>query len=481
MQKAISRTLLASASFAAILSTTPYATPGLAADGIELIGFGARQKAVAGADVADSVDAMSMSINPAGIVGMERQYQFGISAEMPVRGYEASGPLVVLAPGDVQSGRPIFPVPNSANVSPIDAESAWGTVSYGNGGINTSYGMGNFKPPIYAPAFPLPGVASPLIGPSAGGPFGGGFAGIDYEQAFFSVVYAHKIGAVTLGLAPTLAAQTLNIQGIKTLAPWSSDPYHLSDNGYDYSFGGGIRLGLLYEITKGLRFGAGGATPMFMTQFGKYAGAIGQHGKLDVPADVTAGFAYDLLPELTIMVDWKHIFYSGVPAFGNPSTPIGLGALGSFGGPGFGWRDTDSEAFGVEWRATKQLTLRAGYRHSSAMIGSQDVTLNVLAPAITAHHATGGFKYELTKNSSIDFAAVYAFKNTLSGQENAPYAAFAYALPSPPYPVSSFPVVVPPHYGAGTNVTASLSGLELSLSYTYKFDAGDNSWIPTHF
>jgi hypothetical protein len=40
---------------------------------------------------------------------------------------------------------------------------------------------------------------------------------------------------------------------------------------------------------------------------------------------------------------------------------------------------------------------------------------------------------------------------------------------------------VPPHYGAGTNVTASLSGLELSLSYTYKFDPGDDSWIPNHF
>jgi long-chain fatty acid transport protein len=114
------------------------------------------------------------------------------------------------------------------------------------------------------------------------------------------------------------------------------------------------------------------------------------------------------------------------------------------------------------------------------MIGSQDVTLNVLAPAITEHHATGGFKYELTKNSSIDFAAVYAFKNTLSGQEAVPYVAFAYAIPAG-LGGGSLPVVVPPHYGVGTNVTASLSGLELSLSYTYKFDAGDNAWIPSHF
>ncbi len=472
MQHICRRALLASFSVAALVA----ANPGFAADGIELIGYGARQKAVAGADVADSVDAMSMSINPAGIVGLPRQYQFGITALLPVRSYDASGPLVVVAPGDVQSGRPIFPVPNSADIEPIDAESAWGTVSYGNGGINTAYGMGNFKPPIYAPAFPVPGVASPLIAPSAGGPFGGGFAGIDYQQEFFSFVYARKFGAVTIGFAPTLVAQSLNIQGLKTLAPFSSDPYHLSDNGYDYSFGGGFRIGLQYEIMKGLRFGASGSTPMFMTAFDKYAGAIGDHGKLDIPADVTAGFAFDIHPNVTLMVDWKHIFYSAVPALGNSSFPIYPGALGSYGGPGFGWRDTDAEAFGVEWRATKQLTLRAGYRHTSPMIGSQDITLNVLAPAITAHHVTGGFKYELTKNSSIDFATVYAFKNSVSGPEAVPYTAFSYALPT-----GNFPVVVPPHYGPGTNVTASLSGLEFSVSYTYKFDAGDRSWIPTHF
>jgi len=472
MQQTIRRALLASLSLA-VLAASDRAS---AADGIELIGYGARQKALAGADLADSRDAMSLAVNPAGMVGLDRQYQFGISALLPDRGYEASGPLSVLAPGDVRSGRPIFPVPNSASVTPIDAESAWGQVSYGNGGINTSYDTGHFKPPVFAPAFPAPGVTSPLLMPSFGGPFGGGYAGVDYEQEFFSLVYARKFGPVTIGLAPTLAVQALNAQGLKTLAPWSRDPYHLSDNGYDYSFGGGIRLGLQYEILKGLRLGLAGQTPMFMTPFGKYAGLIGDHGKMDIPANVSAGLAYDVTPDLTVMVDWKHIFYSAVPALGNSSFPITPNSFGSFGGPGLGWRDVDVEAFGVEWRATKQLTLRVGYNHASNMIGPQDIWLNVLAPAISAHHVAGGFKYELTKNSSIDFATVYAFKNSVSGPEAAPYAAFAYATPG-----GAFPVVVPPHYTPGTKVTASLSGLEFSISYTYKFDAGDNSWIPTHF
>jgi long-chain fatty acid transport protein len=474
MSQDFRRALVVSLSVACILP----AEAGLAAEGIELIGYGARQKALAGSDVADSKDAMSMAVNPAGIVGMERQYQFGISALLPDRGYQASGPLSVVAPGDVKSGRPIFPVPNNANVQPIDAESAWGTVSYGNGGINTAYDWGHYKPPVYAPSLSVGQfkLSGPLVSPSFGGPLGGGFAGIDLQQQFFSVVYARKFGPVTIGFAPTLAGQALNVQGIKTFAPYSWDPYHLSDNGYDYSFGGGIRLGLQYDITRELRLGVAGSTPMFMTQFGKYAGAIANHGKMDIPAEVSVGLAYDILPNVTVMVDWKHIFYSAVPALGNPTFPIFYGTLGAYGGLGFGWRDTDAEAFGVEWRATKDLTLRLGYNHTSPMIGSQDVTLNVLAPAISEHHIAGGFKYELTKNSSIDFATVYAFKNSVSGPENVPFARFAYNTP-----FGSVPVAVPPHYAAGTNITDSLSGIEFSVSYTYKFDLGDNSFIPTHF
>ena len=87
-----------SSSFASIvmMALLP-ASQSLAAEGIELVGYGARQKALAGADVADSRDAMSMSINPAGIVGLDSQFQAGLTLLFPDRGYEATGPLVILS------------------------------------------------------------------------------------------------------------------------------------------------------------------------------------------------------------------------------------------------------------------------------------------------------------------------------------------------------------------------------------------------
>ncbi|ARN81335.1 OmpP1/FadL family transporter [Methylocystis bryophila] len=464
----------ASLAYIALASLLP-ASQSYAAEGIELIGYGARQKALAGGDIADSRDAMSMSINPAGIAGLDNQFQAGGTLLLPDRGYEATGPLVIVAPGYVKSGEPVFPVPNGGLIRRIDDESAWGVVVFGNGGINTSYSFNNYKPAIRAPNVTLPPglggftLTGPLIVPSFGGPFGDGPAGIDLRQVFVSLDYARSFGPVKIGVAPTIATQILNIQGLQTFYPYSWDPYHLSNNGYDWSFGGGLRVGLEYSILPNLRIALAGATPMWMTSFSKYAGALADHGNLDVPASVNAGLAFDPMPDLTLMAGWRHIFYHEVHSLGASSFPIFYGQLGSFGGPGLGWRDTDMASIGLEWRALKPLTLRLGYAYATPMIGGQDVTLNVLAPAISRNHISGGFKYEIDKNQSIDFATVYAFKSTVSGPENQFYSSFAYTLPAL-LGGGSIPVTVPPALNPYTKVTAWLSGLELSLSWTYKFD-----------
>jgi long-chain fatty acid transport protein len=452
----------------ALLATT--VAPALAAEGTFLIGYGTRQKSLGGADTADSRDAMSQSVNPAGIAGMGRVWQFGGSLILPERGYSAYGQPHFVAPGDARSGRAVFPVPHSASVYPLDADSSIGMSSYANGGINTAYSIGYAKSPIVANG---PGGLTALVSPSRGGVFGGGFSGIDLQQDFISVTYARKFGPVSIGVAPTFAVQMLNLQGLANYAPYSVNPGAVSDNGYDWSFGGGLRAGLEWRITDKLRFGAAGTTPMFMSAFSKYAGIIEGGGRLDIPASLRAGFAYDVTPDVTVMADWRHIFYSAVSAIGNSTGPVTVGTVGSVGGPGFGWRDTDSEGFGVEWRGAfmPALTLRAGYRHSSNPIPSEQITVNILGPAVSAHHLTGGFSYQITKNSSFDFGTVYAFKNSVSGFE---------ALPAATANFGPFTVRQLPTYNSNAVVTGWLRGLEFSASWTYKFDPGDESWFPRH-
>lgn len=421
-----------------------------AADGYFMIGYGPRQKALGGAGVADQRDAMAISANPAGIVGLERQFQQGMTVVNGERGYYTSGTPRVVAPGYVESGRPWFPIPNAGYIQPIDENSAWSVAGYANGGINTSYDWGHWHAP-------------------SGGPLGGGFAGVDLQQAFFSVSYARRfgtsIGPITVGVAPTVGVQMFNLQGVKGFAPYSSNPWELSDMAYDWSWGGGLRAGLVWGMTDKLRFGFSGSTPIWMSRLDKYSGIIADHGRFDIPASMQAGFAYDLLPSLTLMVDWRHIFYSMQPALGNPSNPITVGSMGLTSGPGFDWTDVDSGAVGAEWRYSPSLTLRSGYHYSTNPIRARSVTVNILAPIMMRHHASVGANYAFTKNSSLDLAFVYAFKNSMTGQEWIPQRA---GLP----------------YGAlnpAATITPWVQAWELTFGYNYKWDAGDNSIIPTRF
>ena len=387
---------------------------------------------------------MAASVNPASIVGLERQFAIGVTANMAFRGYETEGPTRVIAPGNVRSGRTWTPIPNTGQLHPIDKDSAWSIVTFSNGGINSAYDVRNFRGPL-------------------GGPFGGGFAGIDIRQGFLSVDYARRFhtgwGPITIGFAPTVAVQMVNVQGLRSLAAYSSNPYEMSDMAFDWSYGGGVRMGALWEITNNARFGVSASTPMWMSRLDKYSGLFGGRGNFDIPAQIQAGFAYDVLPNLTLMLDWRHIFYSAVPSIGNPSSPLSFRSLGW--NNGLDYRDTDSASLGIEWRATPVLALRAGYHYATRAPRDRSITFAALAPSVNDHHVGAGFNYAITKNSSIDFAFLWAFKNSMSSNEILPQTR---AGPGRVNPL------------ARVNVWAY--GGAFTVGYNYKFDAGDESWSP---
>jgi long-chain fatty acid transport protein len=148
------------------------------------------------------------------------------------------------------------------------------------------------------------------------------------------------------------------------------------------------------------------------------------------------------------MADYKHIFYSGVKSVANQMSPLLPGFLGTANGPGFGWRDVDVVAFGLEWRALEYLTLRAGYAYNTQPITAANVTFNILAPGVVTNHISGGFTYAVNHNSAIDFALTYSPRIGVSGPEVTPFG--------------STP---------GSNIDISMSQLQVTLGYTYHFDA----------
>lgn len=383
-----------------LLAALTLASAAQATEGYFQTGYGTNQKALSGAGVANPEDAMTLSVNPAGLVSVGRQFQASFTLFSPHRSYEA-GPTAMmpptgfgLIPGKRDSNSTLFLMPNMAYSAPIDAQSAWGVALFGNGGMSTNYHSNVFY---------------------------GGNAGVNLEQMFLSVGYARKMGDLSIGVAPVVAMQKFRAMGIGPMSQMSLRRDKFSDNGDDYSYGAGFRAGIQWDLTKSLRFGLSGQTPIWSTEFDKYSGLFAEGGSFDVPASITAGLAWDVTPAVTLMADYRHIFYGSVKAISNPSTNFGncqndpSYCFGGSNGSGFGWHDVDVFSVGAAWKINPDLTLRVGYSHNTNPIKSADVMLNILAPGVVTDHFSGGLSYNWSKNLTIDLAGAYVPSSSVSG------------------------------------------------------------------
>jgi len=286
------------------------------------------------------------------------------------------------------------------------------------------------------------------------GTFCAGSLGVDFMQAFIALGYARRFGALSVGISPVVAIQRIKIHGVLSYAGISSNPANLSDKGYDYSYGGGVRAGVEWSVAPNFRVGFSGQSPVWMTKFDKYAGLFAEGGKFDIPASLTAGVAWDVVPALTLMVDYKHIFYGSIPSIAN--TMASLGFLGLSNGIGFGWHDVDVIKVGAEWRASPAWTWRVGYSHNTNPIKSPDVTFNILAPGVVTDHFTGGFAYKSSVNSTWEFATAYVPSHSVNGPEKVLGTAFG----GPPVPLVVWP---------GSNIELEMHQWQFTFGYTYDF------------
>ena len=355
----------------AIAAVSLIATSAMATDGMFGNGTGARNKALAGSGVADQNDSTAMSINPAGMVHSDNQFSFSASLFSPRREYDVSGGL---APA-VESDSEYFVVPNMAYTHRVDGNTVFGLSMYGNGGMNSDY-------PANFAGFP------------------GQELGIDLMQVFVSAGVAKQYGNLSVGFAPILAMQLFSAEGLGNLIPGAAETT-------DISFGIGARGGVELALSDSFRVAVAGSTPIYMTAFNDYQNSLffSSQGVLDVPGSVQAGVAFDLMPGMTVMADYKRIFYSGVEAIGG--SPL----LG-----GFGWSDINIYKFGLEWDVNPGMTLRAGYSYNDNPLGTGAFNFvgNILAPATVQHHITGGAKIKYSENVDFEVAGMYAPEESVS-------------------------------------------------------------------
>jgi len=387
------------------------AVPAGATEGYFMPGYSGLQLGQGGAGIANPEDAMILALNPAGLASVGEELEIVVSLFSPDRRYTATGPGFVapggLSSGSVASRNKFFLIPGIAYNHPLDDHSSWGVAVYGNGGMNTDY----------------PAAANASCPSGMSGVFCGGKAGVNLSQMFVAAGYAWKSDALSLGIAPTFALQMFSAEGLGLFGIYglSSDATRLSNNGVSTSAGFGIKAGMIYALTPALRFAVSGATPMWMSKFSKYKGLFAERGGFDIPASATAGLAWEAVPGLTAMVDYKHIFYTGTASVANAMTSPGL--FGADDGAGFGWKDVDVVSLGLTYKLTPEFTLRAGYAHNNDPIDADQVTINILAPGVVTDHIAAGFSAKVSDHSIIDFAAMYIPVHSRSGFEMTPAGA----------------------------------------------------------
>lgn len=373
--------------------------PAHATEGYFAIGSDAVARGQGGAGVAaPGENAMASAINPAAVAGLGNEFSLGLEAFAPSRGYSTSTAPGFVAPGSVRSGHGLFPVPNFALNKKLANGAVLNIAAYGNGGMNTSY----------------PDVVNPNCG-GGSGVFCMGKAGVDLSQLFLSVTYAKQSGNISWGVSPTIVGQAFKAWGLGAFSGLSSDPTALTDNGYAYSLGYGLRAGLQAELSPQLSFGISAQTKMKMGKFNKYAGLFAGAGSFDIPASATVGIAYKVNSQWTVMADIQRIWYSGIPAVANPYAS--LSPLGAPDGPGFGWKDVSVVKLGAVWKQSDKMTWRFGYAHSTNPVTPMNVTINILAPGVVTNHFTVGGTYKMSERDSLDFALVYAPKHSVTGPE----------------------------------------------------------------
>ena len=323
----------------------------------------------------------------------------------------------------------------------------------GNGGMNTDYrdrpvwenfagapnqlaiGPGMTPPPgtIAAPngmlfsmgpdGRPVP-VTNPNATPQQGNVNPGGIfsattpTGINLEQLFVEVPFTYKVnGQHSLGIAPVFAVQSFEAKGLEPFRQMSLHPEAVSNNGKDWSYGFGVHVGWVGEITDALTLGASYRTKLWMTEFDDYKGLFAENGDFDIPAMLNLGLSFKVRPDLVLAFDWQRIFYNEIASVGNsnnvnvmPCMMPGSKAsycLGGDDGLGFGWNDMDVFKLGVRWDYNEKFSFMGGVSYASQFAPSDRGFIKRHGPGHHPVDLTLGGTYRHSATDSFNLSLAY--------------------------------------------------------------------------
>lgn len=370
-----------------------------ATNGIYLIGYGAKSRAMGGTAIGLSEDTIYTHSNPAALGNLKLRGAMRIDFDAMIFHPERRV-ACCLAPGGKVSGAELFVIPAMGMAYKFNRKITVGMSFVGSGGGNTRY-----NPNFFDAA-------------------DGGSLGVNFLIAEMSPTVAYKINkANTVGISPVIAIQSFRAYGLGPFKRFSIFPEHVTNNGNDWSYGAGLRLGWQGKFfKKKLTTGVSWTSKRYMTEFDKYKGLFAEQGNFDHPESYGIGLSFKPIKDLTLAFDWTRTLYEDLAAVGNASLPISAtppispNNLGQPNGPGFGWENQDVFKLGLQYDLNKKWTVRAGINYGESPIPDEDGRgeheFNVLAPAVTDWHYTLGGSYRLGKQAEFSLSFVHAPRNS---------------------------------------------------------------------
>lgn len=362
---------------AALLAIAGLSAPAFATNGDNLIGLGAMSRALGGTGTAAFFGAENTLTNPA-LLGKMKGTEFSIAgtAFMPdvktttnVTGVQASK----------TSDADFFAIPEVSLANRLNNNWTFGLGMYGTSGMGVDYRGNDGLFHAYS----------------------------NLQMMKFVPSVAYNNGNFGLGAALAIQYGALDLN-YKT-------PSGTVGNGNSSDFGYGVNLGAYYDVTKDFTVGVTYQSEIAMTYKDQLTTAadgfgIGPNGmgtvtsnKLTQPEEIKLGVAYTTGPWL-LTADYKRVNWSKADGYKT-----------------FNWDDQDIFGLGVKYSGNGWW-LGAGYNYgkdpikvlpstmSPAGYSNQAVNMfnNMFFPAIVESHFTLGGGMSVGKNSSVDFALVYA-------------------------------------------------------------------------
>ena len=184
----------------------------------------------------------------------------------------------------------------------------------------------------------------------------------------------------------------------------------------DSSFGTGMRLDALQQITPRLTITAAYQSRVDMDEFNSYRGVYADAGDFDIPTQSSFGVSYAVTPTFTADLGVDRLNYSEIKPFTSNGLPLRfLALLGDGLSPNFAWQDLTVYSAGWSWRNSALGELRFRYTTRQQPLPTSALLSQALQDNISRYAVSMGWSRPTGRQSRISLLTNYASAPYLVG------------------------------------------------------------------